>query len=32
MFERYFEIYEAVIADAADRARPSLRRVAGGRA
>lgn len=32
MFERYFEIYESVIAHAADRARPSLRRVAGGRA
>ncbi|WP_342162761.1 glycosyltransferase family 4 protein [Methylobacterium sp. SD21] len=31
MFERYFEIYEDVIAHASERARPSLRRVAGGR-
>lgn len=31
MFERYFEIYEDVIANASERARPSLRRVAGGR-
>ena len=31
MFERYFAIYEEVIARASERALPSLRRVAGGR-
>jgi UDP-glucose:tetrahydrobiopterin glucosyltransferase len=32
MTERYLEVYDEVLARAAERARPSLRRVAGGRA